>query len=56
MNKIAIGTRLGLAFGLMLLITGLIAALGIWRLGTLKEATVHIATTEMARSEPVPRY
>ena len=56
MNKIAIGTRLALAFGLMLLITGLIAALGIWRLGTLKEATVQIATTEMARSSLAQRW
>ena len=56
MHKIAIGTRLAMAFGVMLLITGLIAALGIWRMGTLKEAAAQIATTEMARSALAQRW
>jgi methyl-accepting chemotaxis protein len=56
MNRLAIGHRLAVAFGLMLLITGLIAGLGIWRMGTLKDATVHIATTEMARSALAQRW
>jgi len=56
MNRLAIGRRLAVAFGLMLLITGLIAGLGIWRMGTLKDATVHIATTEMARSALAQRW
>ena len=42
MNHLKIGTRLGLAFGLLLLITALIATVGVWRLSTLKEATVRI--------------
>jgi methyl-accepting chemotaxis protein len=51
MNHLKIGTRLGLAFGLILLITALIAALGVWRLSTLKEATVRISTVEIDRNE-----
>ena len=50
MNNLKIGTRLSLAFGLVLLITALIAVLGVWRLGTLKVANKEIATTELQRS------
>lgn len=50
MNNLKIGTRLSLAFGLMLLITVLIAVIGVWRLGTLKTSNHEIATTELQRS------
>ena len=51
MNHLKIGTRLGLAFGLLLLITALIATVGVWRLSTLKEATVRISSVEIERNE-----
>lgn len=51
MNHLKIGTRLGLAFGLLLLITALIATVGVWRLSTLKEATVRISSIEIERNE-----
>jgi len=50
MNKLKIGSRLALAFGLVLAITSLIAVIGVLRLGTLKAASHQIATTEMDRS------
>ena len=56
MNNIAIGTRLGLAFAAMLLITALIATVGVWRLGTLQQVTVDLATTDMARSTLAQRW
>lgn len=51
MNQFKIGTRLGMAFGLVLLITAVIAAVGFWRLSMLKEATVRIATVEIERNQ-----
>ncbi|WP_233244734.1 methyl-accepting chemotaxis protein, partial [Acidovorax sp. HMWF029] len=51
MNHLKIGTRLGLAFGLILLITALIAVGGVWRVSTLKEATMRISTIEIDRNE-----
>lgn len=51
MNHLKIGTRLGLAFGLILLITALIATGGVWRVSTLKEATMRISTIEIERNE-----
>ncbi len=50
LNNLRIGTRLGLAFGMVLLITALIAVIGVWRLGTLNAASQEIATIEMERS------
>lgn len=50
MTTSKIGTRVGLAFGLVLLITAAIAVIGIWRLGTLKAASQEIASIEMERS------
>ena len=38
-SDMKIGTRLGLAFGAVLLITALISGMGIWRLNTLKVAS-----------------
>jgi len=50
LNNLKIGIRLGLAFCAVLLITALIALIGILRLGALKETNQEIATTEMERS------
>ena len=49
-NNLKIGTRLSLAFGLVLLITAAIAAIGVWRLAELKDASVRIANVEMQRN------
>jgi methyl-accepting chemotaxis protein len=49
-STLKIGTRLGLAFGAVLLITASIAAMGAWRLGTLKAAAHELATVELERS------
>jgi len=56
MNKIKIGSRLRLAFGLMLLITALIAVVGVWRLGTLNTTSQSIATVELNRSLLAQRW
>jgi methyl-accepting chemotaxis protein len=50
MNNLKIGTRLGLAFGLVLLITTLTTLLGTWRLGTVRDAYAGIASTEVQRN------
>jgi methyl-accepting chemotaxis protein len=44
-----IGTRLGLAFGIIVFITATLAVIGIWRLGTLKTAAVDVATVNIDR-------
>ena len=51
MNQFKIGTRLGMAFGLVLLITAVIAAVGFWRLSMLKEAITRISTVEIERNQ-----
>jgi len=56
MNQLKIGTRLGFAFGLVLLITAMLAAVGISRLGTLKAASQVMATTQMERSSLALRW
>ncbi len=55
-SNIKIGTRLGFAFGAVLLITALIAGIGVWRLGTLKAASHELATIEMERSTLAQRW
>jgi len=55
-SNIKIGARLGLAFGAVLLITALIAGIGVWRLGTLKAAANDLATIEMDRSPLAARW
>ncbi|APW41488.1 methyl-accepting chemotaxis protein [Rhodoferax saidenbachensis] len=50
-SNLRIGARLGLAFGLVLLITALMAVTGIWRLGSLKTAANHLAFTEVQRAQ-----
>ena len=50
MDKLKIGTRLGLAFGLVLFITLCLAAVGMARLGALKNASHEFASVQVARS------
>jgi len=51
MNQLRIGTRLGLAFALVLSITLAIAATAIWQLGALKSASEAIVQKEQQRSQ-----
>lgn len=51
LNNLRVGVRLGIAFGAILLITVMIAAQGVWRLGTLKAASHELATVELERSD-----
>ncbi|MCT9809089.1 methyl-accepting chemotaxis protein [Acidovorax sp. Be4] len=51
-----IGTRLTLAFSVILLITAAIAGMGVWRLEALKEANQTIATVGMQRSLLAQRW
>ena len=56
MNHLKIGTRLGLAFGLVLLITALIALIGIWRLGALGQDSRQLVATALERSALSQRW
>ncbi|MBV8621669.1 MAG: HAMP domain-containing protein [Curvibacter sp.] len=51
-----LGIRLGLAFGLMLLLALLIAALGMFRIGALKSNSEELATTELERQALVEEW
>ncbi len=51
-----IGTRLTLAFSILLLITAGIAGMGVWRLESLKEANQAIATVHTQRSLLTQRW
>ncbi len=55
-SRLRIGWRLGLAFTLLLLITATVAAVGIWRLNTLKNASEKVSTLEMRRSLLAQRW
>ena len=46
-RNLRVGTRLALAFGVILLITALIALMGVWRIGTLQQASDRLATREI---------
>jgi methyl-accepting chemotaxis protein len=46
LNNIKVGTRLALAFGLILLIMAGISAIGVWRLQGLAETTRRLATVD----------
>ena len=46
MNNLKVGSRLALAFGLVLLIAALVAAVGIWRLQELAATTNFLVTKE----------
>jgi methyl-accepting chemotaxis protein len=50
-NTLKIGTRLGLAFGVVLMLTAIVAIVGVWRLGTLKSTVHELATVDMERNE-----
>ena len=49
-GNLNIGTRLGFAFGLVLLITASIGILGVWSLNSLKNASVEVATGDLERT------
>ena len=51
-----LGVRLGLAFGLMLLLSLLIASLGMWRISSLKANSEELATTEIERQALVQEW
>ncbi|MDP2016520.1 methyl-accepting chemotaxis protein [Hydrogenophaga sp.] len=46
LNNIKVGSRLALAFGLVLLITALMAGIGVWRLQELAHTTRQLATVD----------
>jgi methyl-accepting chemotaxis protein len=50
LNKLRIGSRLALAFGLLLLIIALMAAFGVWKLNQLKEDNKEVATVHVQRN------
>jgi methyl-accepting chemotaxis protein len=56
LRNFKVGTRLALAFGLVLLITALTAATGAWRLGTLKTTSRYVATVELERQSLVQAW
>ncbi|MDP1655256.1 MAG: methyl-accepting chemotaxis protein [Hylemonella sp.] len=55
-SNLQIGTRLTLAFAAVLAITAAIAIIGVWRLGSLKDAAHEIATVELQRSLLAQRW
>ncbi len=54
--RFRIGTRLALAFALVLLITSTVSVLGVWRIGALKDTSQKIATVELQRSLLAQRW
>ncbi|QHE86936.1 methyl-accepting chemotaxis protein [Hydrogenophaga sp. BPS33] len=56
LNDIKVGSRLALAFGLVLLITALMAGIGIWRLQELVDTTRRLATTESEKLQLAERW
>jgi methyl-accepting chemotaxis protein len=46
-SNLRVGPRLGLGFGVILLITAIIALGGMWRIGALKDASERVATREI---------
>jgi methyl-accepting chemotaxis protein len=54
--RFQIGSRLALAFALVLLITTTVSALGVWRIGALKNTSQQIATVELRRSLLAQRW
>ncbi|HCL86506.1 MAG TPA: methyl-accepting chemotaxis protein [Comamonadaceae bacterium] len=47
LNNLRVGSRLGLGFGLILLITAVLALSGMWRIGVLSDAGERVATREI---------
>ena len=44
LSNLPVGLRLGLSFGAILVITALIAAMGMWRISSLQMASERVAT------------
>ncbi len=55
-SNLRIGARLGLAFGVVLLITGLMALTGMWRLGSLKDEAHKLAYEEVERASLTQKW
>ena len=55
-TNLRIGARLGLAFGVVLLITALMALMGMWRLGALKDQAHELAFVEVQRSSVAQKW
>ena len=47
LSHFSVGLRLGVSFGVILLITALLAATGIWRIASLQAASERVATQEI---------
>jgi methyl-accepting chemotaxis protein len=56
LNQVTIGKRLGLAFGTILLISMLMAGVGVWRLVALKQVSSMLATDELERQSRVQAW
>ena len=54
--NLRIGVRLGLAFGVVIAITALMALVGVWRLGALKEQAHTLAYMEMERASVAQKW
>ena len=48
-SNLRVGPRLGLGFGVILLITAIIALGGMWRIGVLKDSTLHARPVGISR-------
>lgn len=55
-SNLRIGARLGLAFGVVLLITALMALTGMWRLGSLKDEAHKLAYEEVERASLTQKW
>ena len=55
-KDLKLGIRLGVAFGLLLLITIGIAAMGIANISALQKSNEHIATSELKRQDLVQQW
>ena len=55
-TNLRIGIRLGLAFGVVIAITALMALVGVWRLGALKEQAHTLAYMEMERASVAQKW
>ena len=50
LSNLKIGTRLGLAFALVLFITTAVSSIGVWRIGSLNDTSKQITTIELERT------
>ena len=49
LSNLPVGLRLGLSFGVILVITALIAAMGMWRISSLQMASERVAPKRLNR-------